>query len=69
MGILASRQKKMRLGSMYKKELDRRLKSIKTCIPMEFQRKIGQIKHANRWKATVMRFFLLGEGGGILRSG
>lgn len=49
----------VRLSNKQQKEVTRRLLMLKSCIPLEFQRKPRSLKFAAKWKAMELRFFLL----------
>ncbi|KAF2892190.1 hypothetical protein ILUMI_13983, partial [Ignelater luminosus] len=51
-----------RLSSSKTKEISRRLESIKSCIPFEFNRKTPLLLEVSRWKATEFRTTLLYTG-------
>jgi len=57
----------VRLSRIQKKKLSRRLDIIRKYIPIEFQRKIGALVNARKWKATEFRFFLLYCGPLVLK--
>lgn len=57
----------VRLDVRARQELSRRLESIRSNIPLEFQRKTRSIYCVPKWKATEYRFFLLYCGPVILR--
>ncbi|KYN50560.1 hypothetical protein ALC57_05601 [Trachymyrmex cornetzi] len=57
----------IRMSRLQKKELSRRLDTIRKYIPTEFQRKIGALVNARKWKATEFRFFLLYCGPLVLK--
>ncbi|KYN01715.1 hypothetical protein ALC62_07489, partial [Cyphomyrmex costatus] len=58
----------VRLSRLQKKELSRRLDTIRKYIPIEFQRKISALINARKWKATEFRFFLLYCGPLVLKT-
>lgn len=60
--------KKVRLNPSKKREVSRRLLSLRTQIPSEFQRKPRSILHYLMWKATEFRFFVLYCGPVVLKS-
>ena len=57
----------VRLDVRSRLELGRRLESIKTQIPLEFQRKTRSTASLAKWKATEFRFFLLYCGPVVLK--
>lgn len=58
----------VRLSRKQKKELSRRLDIVRKYVPNEFQRKIGPLVNARKWKATEFRFFLLYCGPLVLKN-
>ncbi|KAF2891424.1 hypothetical protein ILUMI_14749 [Ignelater luminosus] len=57
-----------RLSSSKTKEISRRLESIKSCIPFEFNRKTRSLLEVSCWKATEFRTTLLYTGPAIFRN-
>lgn len=58
----------VRLSRKQKKELSRKLDIVRKYVPNEFQRKIGPLVNARKWKATEFRFFLLYCGPLVLKN-
>lgn len=48
-----------RLGRRFRIELERRMESLKSQVPCEFQRKPRSTSSIAKWKATELRFFVL----------
>jgi len=58
----------IRLRALYKRELSRRIETIRKDIVSKFQRKLRGVAHVAQWKATEFRFFLLYCGPVMLKN-
>ncbi len=62
------KRKRYRLRNSEKEKLTSEILRVKSCMPIEFNRKGRPVAEFERWKATELRNFLLYTGPGVLKS-